>query len=143
MQELLTALMILASAYTGLPVPDHTPDIKFIGACELKLMYSQEKYCVAGSGGATALYTFAEIIYLPNTWKPDNISDLSDLFHETVHHLQHNVSPIQNAPCVGAIEELAYEAQIKFLEANRMTREQAMLVMQINPIFLKIKTSCD
>ena len=56
------------------------------------------------------------VIYLPTGWKPAGNREKSILLHELVHHVQrtNNVT----VPCRGALEQEAYELQVRWLEEH-------------------------
>lgn len=145
METLLTALMVWASAQTGLPVPDEHPRIHKADRCEINRLYYDNPAleCDDDSLNVVAIYDPRfRTMYLPDTWGPDNLYHVSVLLHELVHHMQAEAGiGFDTVVCPGRqIEKPAYDAQIAFLEAAGV---DAMETMNLNGLTLLFLTNCD
>jgi hypothetical protein len=79
----------------------------------------------------------ARVIYLADGWTGATPAESSVLVHEMVHHLQH-LSAMTYA-CAAAREELAYEAQARWLALfGRSLRSE----FDLDPMSLKVATKC-
>lgn len=122
MKTLMAALMVWASAQTGLPVPDAMPRIAMADSCEIDRLHKGDasRPCDQEGTRAVAIYDHRiDTIFLPDTWKADSLYHVSMLLHELVHHMQDNTGlNMETAPCPGRdLEKPAYEAQFAFLKA--------------------------
>jgi hypothetical protein len=145
MEKLVLALMVWASAQTGLPVPEDMPEVRTVDRCEIERLYFDDaaRKCGNASGGVQAIYDHrASRMLLPDTWSPENIYDISMLVHELVHHLQAEAGKTpETVSCVGRdLEKPAYDAQIAFLEAAGL---DPLAVMGINGLAYKLLTLCE
>lgn len=142
METLLTALMVWASAQTGLPVPDSFPTIRMTDRCEIVQMYSgNDASCDDDGPRAVAIYDPAiKTMYLPQEWQPDNLYHVSMLLHELVHHMQTEAGiNFDTVTCPGKeIEQPAYDAQIAFLEGAGVDAMETMGINRLAYIFVTI-----
>jgi len=145
MEQLLRALMVWASAQTGLPMTDELPEIRITNRCEIeRIFYSDmSKSCEDTALRIQAIYDprVARML-LPETWSEKNIYDISMLVHEVVHHLQaKNGQTPETVGCTGRdIEKPAYDAQIAWLEAAGL---DAFETMGINGLAYRLLTICE
>ena len=140
MEQLMFALMAWIGAATGLPPAEDLPRLVFNTPQELQMLhYPGATYREDdGAPQAVALYNLEEgIIHLAQGWDVRDPVDLSVLVHELVHHMQ--ASADVGYPCRGAMEKVAYDAQIDFLASMDIDLFEAM---EINRLFYTILTSC-
>jgi hypothetical protein len=76
-------------------------------------------------------------ILLSDRWTGHTPAELSVLVHELVHHMQ-KVAQRKYA-CPAAREELAYEAQEKWLN---LFGQSLLAAFEIDPMTLKLRTAC-
>lgn len=140
MKELILALMVWASANTGLDVPETMPIIKNVSAETMFYMVQPgQEYNPDRGVRWLALYA-NDVIYLQDTWQVDNLRDVSSLLHELVHHMQAYDADAEYR-CRGKSEEVAYEAQMDWLtaagvdpyETIGMNKLFYMMVIMCNP----------
>lgn len=142
MQELMAALMIWASNATGLPVAEDMPVLVLEDRCAIQRMaYADENHeCTAD--GVQAIYDHrTEAIYLPDTWSPTRLYDVSLLLHELIHHMQNEVgTDFDTVDCPGRdLERPAYTAQAAFIKGAGIDPWE---VMRINQLALYFITTC-
>lgn len=145
METLIAALMVWASAQTGLPVPDETPRIVMAEPCEIERLFHDDGTRDCGDEGmrTVAIYDHRiDTIFLPDTWKPGSLYHVSMLLHELVHHMQDKTGlNMDTAPCPGRdLEKPAYEAQFAFLAAAGL---DPMPVMGINKMAYFFIVGCE
>lgn len=143
MDVLLTALMLWAANYTGLPVPETPPTVKYVDSCKIHLTAFPDGDCAEDHLRATAIYDDGTM------WLPDNVNwanpslfQVSILLHEVVHHIQFEAGhTIDSTPCPGRdLERPAYAAQAAFLSAAGV--EDPLKMMGLNGLTLHFLTSC-
>lgn len=144
MKTLMTALMVWASAQTGLPVPDTHPTVVMADSCEIEREYRGDpNWACTGDGmRITAIYNQeTRTMTLPDTWSPDSLYDVSILLHELVHHMQAEQGLTNGkVECPGRdIERPAYEAQLAFIEATGLPGFQTL---GINGLAYNMLTNC-
>lgn len=145
MEQLLLALMVWASAQTGLPVPEELPEIAIEKQCEIERLFydNSERDCGESPISVQAIYdTRHSRMLLPESWSAKNLYDVSMLVHEIVHHLQTSagVTPA-SVSCTGRdLEKPAYDAQIAWLEAAGL---DAFETMGINRLAYRLLTMCE
>lgn len=143
MEALMIALMVWASAHTGLPMPqaeNPLPEIRVLNQCQLdEVVWPNVPGCTYDPA-ITAVYDMEErVMYLLDTWRGDTLLDVSTVLHELVHHLQ-SVNEVEARPCVqAAYEAPAYETQFAFIEA---TGQDPLEVLGINDMRLITVTNC-
>ena len=141
MEKLMTALLLWASSFTGLPVPDELPNVRFADGCQIERLYygDGEREC---AGDIAAIYNpMFRTIYLPDTWSADNMTDVSTLLHELVHHVQFSAGlTAADYTCAAEMERQAYDAELAWLKAARV--EDPMAVVGIPPITYFMVTRC-
>lgn len=148
MIALVVALMVWASAYTGLPLPSTVPNILFEDACEIQRIYADDPDLeCAGEDQFRVVATYnmvTKTMYLPDTWSPADLIHVSNLLHELVHHLQAEAGILPTeVECVGRdIEWPAYKTQIAFLEATGLSGPAVVDAMGLNDLTLVLLTSC-
>lgn len=137
MKELVAVLVVWLSASFDLPATGDHPSVRF----ESPAMLTNIRYGSAEAAAGThvvALYDGrTETIVLTEGWDSSDPADVSVLVHELVHHLQEQDR--RRYPCAAAREKLAYEAQARWLDLFGMDLEAEF---QINPMALKLRTSC-
>jgi hypothetical protein len=77
-------------------------------------------------------------IYLPDSWRPENLRDRSVLLHELVHHLQYRNNI--KATCPGDHEYEAIELQITWLREQDV--DDPLNLLGINPLFIFMLRRC-
>ena len=140
MDQLMFALMAWISAATGLPPAQDLPELVFNTPAELQMLHYPGAVYREGDGvpQAVALYNLEEgVIHLTDDWEVRDPVDLSVLLHELVHHMQ--ASADIDYDCRGAMEKVAYDAQIDFLASMDLDMFE---VMEINRLFYVLLTSC-
>ena len=146
MTDLLTALMVWAAAFTGLPVPDRPPEIRRTDACTLQMqMFPGEPCSTKQVGNIVARYYHkSRTIMLLDTWRPDTMENVSTLLHEVVHYVQDRAGKNRETVyCVGRdIEWPAYKAEHAFVMAAGYTREEARDLLGLNATVLLFATQC-
>lgn len=146
MKTLILALMVWASAQTGLPVPDRLPEITYADPCQMERLYigNPDLDCDSLRGFRIRAMYDPRIrrMVLPEAWRPDSLYDVSTLLHELVHHMQAEAGiRLADVECIGRdIERPAYEAQIAFLEAAGV---KAFDVMGLNGLAYVFLTNCN
>lgn len=128
MQALLVALVTWLSVNFQLPGAEVMPGVRFAPPLEIAFLRheattKEARQRIAAVYAATPAANRREIvavydghtrtIALPVGWSPRTPADLSVLVHELVHYLQ-DAAALQY-PCPQAREELAYEAQERWL----------------------------
>ena len=130
---LLTAVETWLAIHFDLPATDSHPNIKIVSPEKIvSLRYGSLLSNVASERAAqiksiasdtVAIYVDAErAIYLSDSWTDGNISYLSVLVHEMVHHMQ-NSAGLKYA-CTQEREKLAYMAQERWLGLFGRSLEQ-------------------
>lgn len=140
MDQLMIALMVWISAASDLPAAPQAPSVEFNTPQELhELNFPGTAYrAESGAPQAVALYDLdGAVVHLPDGWQVSDPVDLSILVHELVHHMQ--ASAGLEYQCRGAMEKVAYDTQIAFLESMGLDMFE---VMEINELFYRIITSC-
>ena len=140
MDQLMFAFMAWISAVTGLPPAEELPELVFNTPAELQMLHHPGAAYREGDGvpQAVALYDLEErIIHLTDDWEVRDPVDLSVLLHELVHHMQ--ASADVGYDCRGAMEKVAYDAQIAFLASMDLDMFE---VMEINRLFYVLLTTC-
>lgn len=145
MEPLLRALMVWASAQTGLPASEELPVIRIADQCEIERIYYDDatKDCGDSAMRIQAIYDpRASLMHLPEGWSENNIYDVSMLVHEIVHHLQARAGiTAKTVNCIGRdVEKPAYDAQIAWLEAAGL---DAFETMGINGLSYHMLTICE
>lgn len=145
MEKLILALMVWASAQTGLPVPEKIPEIRSADRCEIERLYFGDatRNCDEAVMKVQAIYDHRfSLLYLPDTWSPGDIYDVSMLLHELIHHMQAQAGvTADSVRCVGReIEKPAYDAQIAWLKATGLDPLEAM---GINDLSYTLLTMCE
>ncbi|HTV70100.1 MAG TPA: DUF6647 family protein [Rhizobiaceae bacterium] len=79
----------------------------------------------------------ARTIYLPQGWTGRDAAEMSILVHELVHHMQKLAG--QKFACPEMLEQLAYEAQERWLVQNG---RDLMTDFGIDPFTLLVRTNC-
>jgi hypothetical protein len=143
MNDLMVALMVWASAQTGLPVPDELPTVKYADRCEIERIYYNDgaRDCSKSVLRIQAIYLHdRDTIYLPDTFDVNKLFDVSVVLHELVHYMQDKAGMEMPGTChQEKIERPAYDAQIAWLNATGKT---AYDVMGINGLSYYILTTC-
>ncbi len=145
MEQLLQALMIWASAQTGLPPAEELPEIQIADQCQIERIYYDDanKNCQDSAMRIQAIYDPRDSrMILPDSWSEKSIYDVSMLVHEIVHHLQAEagITPSTVACSGSEIEKPAYDAQIAWLEAAGL---DAFETMGINKLAYRLLTMCE
>lgn len=113
------------------------PEIRFIPHTELVKRFSGGK---GTDYRVEALYSETDhTIYLPDSWRPDDLRDRSILLHELVHHLQYlnNVK----VTCASEYEWQAFELQIAWLHEQSV--EDPLTLLGVNPLFIRMFRLCE
>jgi hypothetical protein len=142
MKELMLALMVWASAHTGLPVPANVPAIVKADRCAIQALAQPDSECRSDSGPVAIYDRHRPAVHLPTGWRADNLYHVSILLHELVHHMQAESGMAMSAdnPCPGQnIEKPAYDAQIAFLEAAGV---DPLPTMGVNGLYLMLVLRC-
>jgi hypothetical protein len=112
------------------------PPIRFIPYAELVKIFSGGK---STDYHVEALYSETDhTIYLPDSWRPDNLRDRSVLLHELVHHLQYlnNV----RATCPTEYEFQSIELQVTWL--REQGADDPLDLLGISPLFILMLRQC-
>jgi hypothetical protein len=112
------------------------PLIRFLPYAELVKIFSGGK---ATDYHVDALYSETDhTIYLPDSWRPDDLHDRSILLHEVVHHLQYlnNVK----VTCQTEYEYQAIELQVTWLREQGV--DDPLDLLHINPLFILMLRQC-
>lgn len=143
------ALMAWAAAFTGLPQPDHLPDVRILPRCEIEgAVYGQIKpgckdVLADGEVGTVAAYDHhTTTILIPEHFDPRSLRHQAYLLHELVHHMQHESGMDMDdpKPCRGvALERPAYDAMWAWVEASGADVEETL---KMNALFVVLVTSC-
>ena len=112
MHGLVLSMVLWVSQQTGLPMPQHLPNVHILNDTTFCNIYG--KHCHAKTVHPVAFYDHGEI-FLKEPFDPDSLPSLSILVHEIVHHLQ--TSAGWQYPCIPAGEPLAYNTQAKWLKS--------------------------
>jgi hypothetical protein len=142
MKELLMALIAWLSPELHLPVPDHLPTIKFASHCAIQEVAYEGTTHKCQQDGVQAMYMEeVDTIFLPDTWRPDNLYDVSMLLHETAHFVQDfSGINIKSAKCVGfELERPAYDAQVAWLKAAGV---DPWTTMKLDQLTMFLLTQC-
>lgn len=144
MEAMVLAFVTWIHTYSGLPIPEEMPNIRFIPRCEIQQMaYEEEIECQPV--GPVAVYDHlakTPTIYLREYWRPDLLLDQSTLLHELYHHMQHESGiTFGSVECVGRDLELpAYKAQFLWLKEQGVS--DPLKTIGINKVQLMFVTSC-
>jgi hypothetical protein len=138
MKELVTALMVWASAYTGLPVPTVEPIIVRMERCQMHRVLGAE--CPPDDAALSIrAFTIDNTVFLRDDWKPDTPYAVAVLLHELVHVLQFHAA-VPKEPCFGQTwEKAAYEAHFAFLSSMKL---DPMKESNLNALVLMMATTC-
>ena len=129
-------LMAWVTNETGWTVRE-APSIRFVSYADIVKIYSEGK---GTDYHVESLYSETDhTIYLPNSWRSDDLRDRSILLHELVHHLQYlnNVKVI----CSSESEWQALELQVTWLRQQEV--EDPLDFLGINPRFLLMLQQCE
>lgn len=146
LEPLMRSLMTWAAPATGYPAPDSVPRVRFADRCDIEAFVfpdaGRECDTEHGEGVQAAYEHHSATIYLQTGWSPTDLSDVSTLLHELVHHMQREAGLTMDT--VGCpprdLEKPAYDAQIAWLNASGV---DAFETIGINGLFYVIITSCD
>jgi hypothetical protein len=120
-------------AKTGLAAPD-PPHVLFLPPGKLvERAYGPNEHPDAV---LQALYDHTNTtVYLPVTWRPNDLRQSSALLHELVHHVQwaHNK---MEGKCRGQLEREAYDLQIMWLREQGVTDPYDVIGIDEFTIFL-------
>ena len=109
MNALMMIMMVWIGATADLPIPEELPDVKFRTAEWFRTTYAEHPRTTIGG-------TYDDenmIVNLRDNWTAFDLVDLSILAHELTHHMQYSAGIVY--PCSGAMEEVAYGVQRRFL----------------------------
>ncbi len=147
MNALLITITLWLSLNFGLPANYEPPKVACV---DIDAVTAKKYPGLLGQGSAAvgsqtrnefnviAFYDIPEhTIYLPKTWTGKTPAESSVLVHEMVHHLQSLAD--MKYPCPEAQEQLAYEAQEKWL--NTMGRS-IYTEFEIDKFSLLVFTHC-
>lgn len=139
MSDLIVALMLWASAITGLPPATVLPEIAVETADTLYArIHGEAPGARAATSEVLAVYDIRErTVRLREGWDRDNIVHVSILLHELVHHMQ-EASGTRYA-CRGELEAVAYDAQHRYLAEYGIEMGPAL---GLDPLFRAVVTSC-
>jgi hypothetical protein len=144
MDTLLTVIVLWLSANFGLPANHDQPKIEIVPSAQIAaLLYGQSEVLALGPASGQGVEIVAvydserRTILLPAGWTGSTPAELSILVHEVVHHLQKTAN--LRYECPAAREELAYEAQDKWLG---LFGRSLLSEFDIDPFTLKVKTVC-
>jgi len=87
-------------------VPKQEMNRAYLGTADTRMFFEVESFYLPTTA----------TIYLPKTWRGDNLRDKSVLVHELVHHLQ--FANHVKTSCMGSLERQAYNLQFKWLREN-------------------------
>ena len=127
----------LTRNFEALAVDGRHPEVLFIPSDRMASLRNRARE-MRGWRKVIAFYDYdKQTIYLSDDWNGQTAADFSILVHEMVHHLQ----TLANTPfpCPEAQEQLAFQAQEKWLEQFDSSLSKAF---QIDPLTLKIATTC-
>jgi hypothetical protein len=112
------------------------PPIRFVPYAQLVKMFRGGR---APDYHVESLYSEIDhTIYLPDSWRPENLRDRSVLLHELVHHLQYRNNI--KATCPGDHEYEAIELQITWLREQDV--DDPLNLLGINPLFIFMLRRC-
>jgi len=144
-------LMMWVSAQTGLPMPDQWPTVAFVSQetlCDDAYPFGETEQEEASRGkkrllcrenqSVRGLYFEDRLLIemLPTDFTTPY--GLSVLVHELAHHLQFQAG--REYECRGALEKVAYDAQIEFLEQLGLDFYE---VAGSNKLFYLLITACN
>lgn len=119
MQETILALLLWASQYTGIEYPGPPPELRQVSASELVDLSVPNATPAAReylAGHLMAIYKFDhKRIYVSVAVDLSTEYGKSIIVHELVHFLQFQTGRQAHAPCAGALEQPAYQAQKAYM----------------------------
>jgi len=160
MKEILFAMMLWIHNATGYTIPE-PPTIKYVNSfgitkeaygCDLDpvpkksvdICNSQHLWFVdflEKENIPLGLYNHEEEIIFVNTdFQKGEAHDRSVIFHELIHHVQYHNGVYDKIPCIGKLEEEAYNLQDKWLKEKYNV--SVYETIGINALFLMVITSC-
>jgi hypothetical protein len=146
METLMIALMAWASVFTGLPQPEHLPNVRVLERCEIEgfARGRLDPDCKNDSPhGVVAAYDYrTTTVLIPEAFDPQSVRHQAFLLHELVHHMQYaSGMDMENPePCrAAAIERPAYDAMWAYVEASGADVEETL---RMNALFVVLVTSC-
>lgn len=146
MIELMTALLLWGSSFTGHPMPEELPRVVTLERCQMfHIAYPGKECPPADYHQQTMALHLNGVVYLRDTWKHDNLHDVAVLLHELVHYLQLNDGvewgPMGMPRCkLETLERPAYDAHLAFLEAAKV--EDPYALMRTNELTVFFQTTC-
>jgi hypothetical protein len=137
MKELLSVIAVWLSVSFGLPDVEDHPRIRTLPPQILsEIRYGPIE--LARRREVLAIYDERkQTILLSHGWMSHNPADVSILVHEMVHHLQSRAG--LTYPCQAAREQLAYQAQARWLDLFGLTLEGEF---SIDAMTLKVASGC-
>ena len=113
------------------------PPIRFVPYAELEQIFTGGK---RSDLHVEALYSDKDhAVYLPDTWRADDLRDRSILLHELVHHLQY-LNKVKTE-CPSEFEWQAVELQIEWLQEQGV--EDPLEFLGISPLFILMLRRCE
>lgn len=134
--DLLSALMLFASAHTGLPIPAEAPRVERLNQRDLNALGSATQKHI-GDDGVVFGAEKDGVIYLLESWDGGDLVQQSILLHEAIHVLQDASG--RRYPCVGAQEREAYEVQRLWLRQRGIDLNKAL---GLDPLWLVLVGNC-
>jgi hypothetical protein len=125
------------AAKTGWTNSYAPPPIRFIPYEELVRNFTGGK---PTASRVEALYSEEDhSIYLPDSWRADDLRDSSILLHEIVHHLQY-LNHVK-ADCLSEYELQAVNLQVTWLREQGV--EDPLNLLGINDLFIRLLGQCE
>jgi hypothetical protein len=115
MDTLIVSLIAWIVAHSSLAT-SQPPQIRFVPKPMMSSVYQRAAKVPSFSHAEAFYQPSTATIYLPKTWRADDLRDKSVLVHELVHHLQ--AADRVNVSCMGTLERQAYDLQFKWLRGN-------------------------
>ena len=113
------------------------PLIRFVPYAELVSIFSGGK---GTKYHVESLYSETDhTVYLPDSWRADNLRDRSILLHELVHHLQY-LNKVK-ADCPSEYEWQAIDLQLKWLGEQGV--DDPLDLLGLDPRFLLMLRGCE
>ena len=150
MQALLSLILSWLVINTGLPPSQNNPQVAFVSSAkmaEVRHQRLQSSLPDQADFEAPPPDSFRNVhaiydapggtIYLSEGWRADSPVDVSILVHELVHHLQRAAG--LDYACPAASEELAYEAQERWLNLFGTSLIEAF---ELDAMTLLLRTKC-
>lgn len=130
------SLIAWIAARTGWTI-SKAPPVHFISSEELVNAFTGGK---PTSSHVEALYSDEDhSIYLPDSWRADDLRDRSILLHELVHHLQY-LNHVE-ATCASEYELQAVNLQVTWLREQGV--EDPLHLLGINDLFIRLLGQCE